>query len=170
MVGKLGMVKKRFMWKTTEEFAKWYLDNRLPIKPPVEVETFLSDDATAICLFREGQFQVELYLIHPCPLVQVHEHPGIELVETPCINGVFKQLPVLKSGQEHGVGIRETAQNKGYPLLAIQRWHPSLTPTTAAAQWKGKTAGKKHEELIKRFHPNAYIIDGYADVTRKINE
>jgi hypothetical protein len=158
------------MWKTTQEFADWYIENNFPFRPPVGVETFLSDDATAFCMFREGQFQVELYLIHPQPLVQLHEHPGVELIETPWVNGGFSSRAVLKNGQEHGSGIRETANTVGYPLMAIQRWHPKLTPTTAAAQWKGKTAGPLHEQLIKRFHPNAYIVEGYADVTRTKDE
>jgi hypothetical protein len=121
-------------------------------------------------MYREGQFQVELYLIHPTPLVQVHEHPGVELIETPWINGSCFQATVLKEGESHGFGIRETANTVGYPLIAIQQWHPKLTPTTAAVQWKGKTAGPMHEKLIKRFHPEAYIIPGYADVTRSMSD
>lgn len=155
-------------WSSTEAFAAWYVENGMPVMPPLGVETFLSDDATAFCMFRKGQFQVELYLIHPEPMVQTHEHPGVELVETPIIDGKIFSKEVLKNGQSHGSGIRETANNLGYPLLAIQRWHPKLTPTTAAAQWKGKTAGPMHEALIRRFHPEAYIVDGYADVTRKM--
>jgi len=158
------------MWKTTQEFADWYIVNGFPFRPPDGVETFLSDDATAFCMYREGQFQVELYLIHPQPNVQIHEHPGVELIETPWTNGGFRPCAVLKNGQEHGTGIREMANTVGYPLIAIQQWHPKLTPTTAAAQWKGNTAGPMHEGLIRRFHPDAYIVPGYADVTRRKDE
>lgn len=158
------------MWKTTEEFAQWYVDNGLPFKPPVGVEVFLSDDATAFCTYREGQFQVEIYAVHPQPNVPMHEHPGVEVIEVAVINGCVNLIPVLKNGQSHGTGIREKANVAGYPLVSIQRWHPKLTPTTVAAQWKGQTAGPKHEALIRRFHPDAYIIDGYADITRRKDE
>jgi hypothetical protein len=158
------------MWKTTQDFADWYVKNKFPFNPPSQVETFLSDDATAFCMFREGQFQVELYLIHPAPLVQVHEHPGVELIETPWINGSCSMIPVLKEGDSHGHGIRETGNVLGYPLIAIQHWRSDLKPTTAAAQWKGKTAGPIHEKLIRRFHPEAYVIQGYADVTRRMSD
>lgn len=158
------------MWKTTEEFAKWYTDNGLPFQPPVGVEVFLSDDATAFCMYRNEQFQVELYLVHPQPNVPTHEHPGVEVIEVAVTHTAVNLIPVLKSGQSHGTGIKEKANTAGYPLISIQRWHPKLTPTTVAAQWKGKTAGPIHEELIRRFYPDAYIIPGYADVTRKKDE
>lgn len=157
-------------WNSTEEFAKWYVDNGLPFQPPAGVEVFLSDDATAFCMFRDGQFQVELYLVHPQPNVPEHEHPGVEVIEVAVTESVVNLIPVLKNGQSHGTGIREKAQIKGYPLVSIQRWHPKLTPTTVAVQWKGNTVGPKQEALIRRFHPDAYVIDGYADVTRRINE
>jgi hypothetical protein len=33
--------------------------------------------------------------------------------------------------------------------------------------WKGPTVGPLQEALIKRFNPDAYVVDGYADITRK---
>ena len=158
------------MWKTTQEFADWYVSNGLPFQPPPGVEVFLSDDATAFCMYRNGQFQVELYLVHPQPNVPTHEHPGVEVVEVAVTNTVVNLVPVLRNGQAHGTGIREKANVAGYPLVSIQRWHPKLTPTTVAAQWKGNTAGPMHEDLIRRFYPHAYIINGYADITRRNDE
>jgi len=155
-------------WDSLDSFYTWYTESGLPYRPPTPAEVFLSDDATAVCLFREGQFQVELYLIHPEPLVQDHEHPGVEVIKVETFDGQLFPTGVLRNGQSHGVGIRDSANKTGYPLLAVQRWHPKLTPTTVASRWKGKTAGPMHEALIKRFNPDAYIVDGYADVTRKI--
>jgi hypothetical protein len=64
-------------WEDVQSFSDWWMDNNMPIQFPLFPEVFLSDDATAICLFRNGQFQVELYLIHPQPIVPLHEHPGV---------------------------------------------------------------------------------------------
>jgi len=157
-------------WLSTEEFVKWYIDNKTPFMPPPNVEIFRTDDATSFCMFRKGQFQVELYLIHPQPNVPTHEHPFVEVVEVAVTNTTIDIIPVLKNGQSHGTGIREKANIIGYPLISIQRWHPKVLPTTVSVQWKGNTVGPIHEQLIKRFHPDAYIIDGYADVTRTKNE
>ena len=157
-------------WESTNDFAKWYVDNGNPFLPPHNVEIFRTDDATSFCMFRHGQFQVELYLIYPQPNIPIHEHPGVEVVEVAVINGTVEIVPVLFNGQSHGLGIRNKADIRGFPLISIQRWHPKIKPTTVSSQWKGNIVGPMHEELIKRFHPNAYIVDGYADVTRTKDE
>jgi hypothetical protein len=157
-------------WDTVEEFAKWYIGNEIPFMPPSGVEIFNTDDATSFCMFKKGQFQVELYLIHPKPFVPIHEHPYVEVIETVVNESMVHLVPTLKNGQAHGVGIRDKAEEKGYALVSIQRWHPKFVPTTVSVQWRGKTAGPLHEALIKRFYPNAYINNGYADVTRKMTD
>ena len=62
---------------------------------------------------------------------------------------------------------RLEAEDKGYPLLAIQHWL-TRDPTTIASMWKGNTVGPKQESLIRRFNPNAYIVKGYADITKNV--
>jgi hypothetical protein len=59
------------------------------------------------------------------------------------------------------------AEVRGFPLLAIQHWL-TMDPTTIASMWKGKTAGPMQEKLIKRFNPDAYVVDGYADSSPNI--
>ena len=54
-------------WKCVEEFAEWYFENDMPWLPPNEIEVSCSDDATAMPIFRHGQFQVEIYMVHPHP-------------------------------------------------------------------------------------------------------
>ena len=58
------------------------------------------------------------------------------------------------------------AETTGYPLVAFQHWL-TRDPTTIASMWKGTTAGPRHEAIIRRFNPDAYIKDGYADITQK---
>ena len=38
--------------------------------------------------------------------------------------------------------------------------------SSAAVNWKGKTAGPLQEALIKKHRPDAFVEPGYADVTR----
>jgi hypothetical protein len=155
-------------WADVEEFAKWWIGSKMPMMIPPGPEVFLSDDATATCLFRKGQFQVELYLIHPQPAVPTHEHPGVEVIK---IRAGGRHGPVasgvLRKGEAHGTGMKLEAEVKGFPLLAVQHWHTRY-PSTIASMWKGYTAGPLHEAIIRRFTPDAYIVDGYADVTRKM--
>lgn len=140
----------------------------MPTRMPNNTEIFCSDDATAVCLFRHGQFQVELYLVHPEPIVQVHEHPYVEVIKMTLMDDIAIAENVLHMGQSHGDGMRRKGDLKGFPLIAFQHWKKSA-PTTVASAWKGKTVGPKHEALIKRFHPDALVLDGYADITKEMS-
>jgi hypothetical protein len=157
-------------WDNVQAFCDWWMNAKMPLIFPKFPEVFMSDDATAICLFRKGRFQVELYLIHPKPGVPTHEHPDVEVIK------IRTGLPsgpnasdVLRNGQSHGSGMKLEAEVRGFPLLAMQHWL-TRDPTTIASMWKGPTAGPKHEALIRRYNPDAYIVDGYADITRKMND
>lgn len=157
-------------WANIQEFADWWIGARMPIKFPDYPEIFLSDDATATCLFRKGRFQVELYMIHPKPGVPTHEHPDVEVIKIRTgIPGGPVASDILRKGEAHGSGMKLEAEVRGFPLIAIQHWL-TRDPTTIASMWKGKTAGPIHENLIRRFNPDAYVIDGYADTTRKMTE
>jgi hypothetical protein len=157
-------------WNDVNEFCDWYIEKGLPFNFPKNAEVFLSDDATASCLFRHGQFQVELYLIHPNPKVPIHEHPNVDVIKLRLFydqngNSIAEASSILRKGQSHGAGVRLEAEEIGFPLLAIQHWKVGQ-PTTVASAWKGKTVGVLQENLIRRFHPNALVVDGYADITK----
>lgn len=157
---------------TIEEFARWYFYNGMPILPPKNSEVFTSDDATASCLFRHGRYQIEMYLIHPNPVIPQHNHPGVENVEfslsTVSSMGLDYALGLVQRGDAtHGGDIRERAANRGFVLYSAQKWADGLEMSTIGARWKGHTAGPKHEALIRRFNPDCLVYPGYADVTRK---
>lgn len=157
-------------WENVKEFADWWMAAGMPIVFNRMPEIFLSDDATAVCLFRKGRFQVEMYLIHPTPRVPEHEHPGVEVIKMRLGNKEIPMMtPVLHNGESHGAGIRLEAEDRGFPLIAFQHWL-TRDPITVAAMWKGPTVGPKQEALIRRFNPDAYVVDGYADITRKMTE
>jgi hypothetical protein len=151
------------------DFVDWFVRSGMPLLPPKRPEVFLSDDATATCLFRHGQYQVEVYLIHPNPLIPVHEHPGVENLELP--QGVWADTVdynlTQRAGEAHGRGFKERGANQGFVLYSAQKWDEGLTPSTIGARWKGHTAGPKHEALIARFNPGCLVYPGYADVTRR---
>jgi hypothetical protein len=156
-------------WDDVGHFCDWYLENNMPINFSNNPEVFLSDDATAVCLFKHGQFQVELYLIHPEPKVPIHEHPNVEVIKVRIEGDEANASNILTNNQSHGAGFRLEGEKIGFPLLAVQHWKTEHPPTTIASQWKGRTVGPMQESLIKRFHPNALVFGGYADVTRTMD-
>lgn len=156
-------------WENVTEFGKWWVATGMPIRFPKNPEVFRTDDATSISIFRQGRFQIELYLIHPKPQLQDHEHPGVEVIKMRMGLSGIGFTDALKDGESHGAGIRLEAETLGFPLVAIQHWK-TREPITIAAMWKGETVGPMQENLIRRFHPDAYVIDGYADITRKMTD
>jgi len=160
------------------DFAHWYISSGMPIYPPESPVVFLSDDATASCIYRKGRFQVEIYLIHPDPLIPIHMHPGVDNVELPF--GVFdkntskeelRKSLQLSDSTPHGTSSRVRAKSSGFMLLSAQMWHGDIPMSTIAAKWKGRTAGPKHEKLIRDVNPDTMIFSGYADtsVKQKVN-
>lgn len=169
-------------WETIEDFTNWYLDAKLPLMIPWNAKIICSDDATAVCLFRKGAFQVELYLVHPQQYVPLHEHPDMEVItmflgggdpskikppvpDDTAFNlheGWGVMAPKLEVGEAHG-GHIATIDKNGYVLLAFQRWDNG-NPLSAAVQWKGDTAGPKQEKMIREAYPDAYIEPGWANI------
>jgi len=152
-------------------FTNWYLQTGMPILLPKNHEVFVSDDATATCMFRHGRFQFEMYLIHPNPVIPEHEHPGVENIEVSSLawstltETMLRNL-IQRSGDAHGGNIRSRASHGGFMLFSAQMWDEGLEISTIGARWKGHTAGPKHDALIRRFNPNCFSYPGYADVTR----
>jgi len=156
-------------WANVDEFAEWWLSNGMPMIFEQGTEVFVSDDATSIALFRKGRFQAELYLIHPNPMVPVHEHPEVEVIKVRLDGKKYPYLSnTLRKDQSHGAGLRLEADQRGFPLIAIQHWL-TREPTTIASMWKGNTVGPKQEALIRRFNPTAWVEPGYADITQTLN-
>jgi hypothetical protein len=155
-----------------EAFARWYLASGMPSMPPENPEVFVTDDATASCLFRHGRYQFEIYLIHPQPVIPQHEHPGVENIEFPVSALARMGLDsmgglIQRDGMAHGKSIKERAEHNGFVLYSAQKWADGIPMSTIGARWKGHTAGPKHEALIRRFNPDGLVYPGYADVTRE---
>lgn len=144
-------------WPTLKEFAFWWIENK-SIVVPFNAEIVCTDDATAICIYRYEQFQVELYLNHPGEPIKQHCHPGVQVIVLKLGGGGegelaedggstlrFQVTETLEPGEYHGND--EVSPGRAY--LVFQYWDPKLgTPTSAAIQWKGQPAGPKHEKII----------------------
>lgn len=176
-------------WSTLEDFISWYVSIGMPLAIPGDARVYKTDDSLAISLFRKGQYQAELYLIDETSSVRSHGHPNLEVIQLILLDrsgirvssqgtvsdglGRFWGItqPKLLSGQVHGVGNEpQVNDGRGYCMIAFEKWPLGATPSTAAAVWKGETVGPIHEKLIRSFFPDAYIKDGYADISRTMEE
>jgi hypothetical protein len=160
------------MWNNLEEFANWYKEKGFPIRPPFEDPIYITDISYSYVLFREGQYQVELYLIKPDSETPDHSHPGIENIIMVWggdlhtrINGVFMDYPKefnarsssgastlfgmcgdkLTDKQTHAV----ITGAKGGALLSIEKWPERVKPTSVTVRWDGDTVGLAHNKTIE---------------------
>jgi hypothetical protein len=158
-------------WTTVEDFAQWYEDSGFPIRPPQHNSVFRTNNANAVVLFREGQFQVELYIGDPNSVTPEHSHPGVESIvmflsgegnttvngsqiadPTPYFNKVnedgtsilFKQRVRVHPNDTHGL----ITYNKGFAFFSIEKWPDGISPTSVAAHWHGDTTGEIHDKIL----------------------
>lgn len=160
------------MWNTVEEFAKWYEENNFPIRPPQHNSIFRTNNASAVVLYREGQFQAEMYIADPNSLTPEHNHPGVESIilyvsgegstsvnekeianPAPYFNAVnvdgtsvlFKQKVRITPNDSHGL----MTYSKGFAFFSIEKWPDGVTPTSVAAHWHGETTGDIHDMIVR---------------------
>lgn len=165
------------MWNTVEEFANWFEENGFPIRPPHNDAIFKTNNASALVLFREGQFQAELYIVDSNSVTPDHSHPGVESIilylsgeGSTTINReevanskiyfdkinsdgtsvLFKQKLRLNHTDSHGL----VCYDKGFAFFSIEKWPDGISPTSVAAHWHGETTGEIHDILLKEQRNN----------------
>lgn len=165
------------MWNTLEEFAKWYEDEGFPIRPPQHNSIFRTNNASALVLYREGQFQVELYIADEGQGTPEHAHPGVNSVivflagqGNTTINGqtiadpspffdkvnadgtsvLFKQKLFLNPNDTHGL----VTYSQGFAFLSIEQWPEGVSPSSVTVHWSGETTGNIHNETIRKTKEN----------------
>lgn len=142
-------------WNSIEDFAAWYKVNKFPIRP-VDDPVYVTEISMSYVLFREGQFQAELYLVKPHTGSPEHSHPGVENIimvwggdigtaldnVAPAIFG--NQGPTIRENNTHALH----AGNRGGAFLSLERWEEPLKPTSVTIRWKGDTCGDEHTKLV----------------------
>ena len=157
------------MWKTVEEFQNWWLKNGCPWRPPFDNPIFFTDNAMSLCIFREGKFQVELYLAEPNSYTPSHTHPGVESSFT-YLTGNFNfdiegmntedTSPYQKEGKDgnhfllgvcssspDGMAHSLTVKKEGAAFLSFEYWKDK-EPVSVSMNWKGEPVGEIHKEKL----------------------
>jgi hypothetical protein len=160
------------MWNTLEEFAQWYKDNGFPIRPPFEDPVYTTDISYSYVLFREGQYQAELYLVRPNTSSPDHSHPGVENIimvwggnvhtrqngetfdyseyyKEPASNGTNKLFGMcsekLTDDQTHAL----IAGDKGGAFLSLEKWPEGVSPSSVTINWEGEPVDPDHGKIIQ---------------------
>jgi hypothetical protein len=159
------------MWKTLEEFAEWYKNQGFPIRPPFEDPVYTTDISYSYVLYREGQYQAELYLVRPNTSSPEHSHPGVENIIMVWGGDVsFSQEGKYTDLSEHyteansqgtnklfgmcGPNLNGTATHalfagtKGGAFLSLEKWPEGKQPSSVTIHWQGEPVDAEHGKII----------------------
>ena len=153
------------------EFSNWWLERKI-IRPPFLESIFYTDIAASVVLFRDGPFQVELYIAKPDTEAPYHTHPGVDSILMYLtgdmsfgMNGVNKDatewqkphaehpdlhmlfgvaVPVLDSAQHNLV-----TKGQGGAFFSFEKWKDK-PPTSVTANWDGEPTGEIHQKVIEQ--------------------
>lgn len=146
-----------------ERFAlKWIRDGK-PFRPPIDRSVIETDYTLSMIVYRDGLYQIELYLCKPNWQTPKHSHDfdsvtvfnggkmlgrrGQDLKENPpwsiledCdIDQVQQELP---KGHWHQI----KATGRGFSFYNVQYW-PEHRPTSATIGYHGQAMGPIHQQV-----------------------
>jgi hypothetical protein len=159
------------MWNNIDEFTKWYQDNGYPFKPPAGDPIYVTDHTLSSIIFREGRYQVELYLLAPNWITPNHGHPGINhrIIFLNGTVGGSKNGTFLNDSFEWCDNAREDGCNilfgfvndftgddyhqvytghRGGLVAITQEWDEGLIMSSQSVQYIGESIGPEHEHRV----------------------
>lgn len=135
-----------------ELFLGWWAESR-NLEPPKTGAIEFAEGVTAITLYREDNFQVQMIIVPPNHVIPPHTHPDVDSFEvfftgdiTFYING---KIP--EESPELGAPIRVRPDDvhsgefgpAGGAFLSIQRWLNGIAPTSVGYNWMEPATDRK---------------------------
>jgi len=157
-------------WSVNDFMNEWFKAGK-PIRPPFKDAIHTTEISYAVCLFREAQYQVEMYIMKPNSETPMHSHPNISQITMYLTGGcdfsreagVFVSTAEYQKEKEDGSHLllgraMESLHNTehairtnqdGGAFLVFEHWHDK-SPTSVAVEWQGETVGKEHDRLREK--------------------
>lgn len=149
-------------------YAKAFVDRPYSgyIVPEGRGTIFAHETVTTIVLDRQGQFQVELVIIHPdAPSWPgEHRHPHVDSIEievNDCKgvtrNGVLVDRPDWVHNGRYLVHLAPTdfhgvrSKPNGSSLLSVQKWI-GMSPSSVGMDWEGEPVHSSHAAQQEQYH------------------
>jgi hypothetical protein len=133
-------------------FLQFWIQSRVLSVPKEEPMDF-ADKLSGLVLFREGQYQVQLFILQPYSIIMPHVHPNVDSYEVFMggdisfeVDGVVhNQIEMLEYIRVHPTSLHSgIAGPRGGSFLSVQHWLNGEKPTTVGHDWDdplGNTAG-----------------------------
>ena len=159
------------MHKTVEQFRDWYFKNGAPLRPPFHDPVFYTDNAMSLCLFREGQYQVELYITEPNSTSPPHTHPGVDSCFVYLAGNIqfnledrdnpdVSQWQTEKADGTHALFGKTVSSpdgishwlligKEGGAFLSFEYWKDKA-PVSVTMNWEGEPVGQVHSKILEQ--------------------
>lgn len=134
------------MFDELEAFVSWWMNTRA-LNTPNEHPTNFNGMLSGVVLFRQGQYQVQLFNVQPNCVIEPHIHPNVDSFEVFVGGDIdFMCDDVWYTQTLLGDRIRVTPSSwhggkfgpRGGCFLSIQKWQNGITPTSVGDDWHDK--------------------------------
>tara|TARA_R100001082_G_scaffold74509_1_gene43026 strand:+ start:367 stop:909 length:543 start_codon:yes stop_codon:yes gene_type:complete len=153
------------------DFLEWYMEEGVSPYVPINRSLHFVEGLTSLCIYRHGQFQVELVTVTPNTYIPPHTHPNVDSYEV-ALRGVefyldgktilpmwFANQPDKNSNLSaaHHKKVRVLPSNEhsakagaeGGCFLSVQHWLNDVEPSAVGMDWKGGSCmGDSHDSQI----------------------
>ncbi len=152
------------MFDTLASFAQWWLAARA-LSPPADGFFTRTGCGTALVLYRQPPFQVQLFIVDPGGEVTDHVHPNVDSFEVYITGDVYfrldgKELLTAEIIRQHhpvGQTIRvrpkdwhgATVGPRGGAFFSIQHWLNGVPPSSVDLDWGGPALDSGHAEKLR---------------------
>lgn len=143
------------------EFAAHYVSRNYPHNPALMRRVYLTDVSTSTLVWDEGEFLVEMYLMHPLAVVVPHSHP-FENLAIHCAGkllgrrkGVIGEWlsdrhrgyigSPLPPGTWHAFDVGST----GAIFYNVSRWDDPAQKESATLRYLGEPLGPLHRQTLE---------------------
>jgi hypothetical protein len=131
----------------------WWLKNR-PIMPPQDGLRHVGNFA-GLVLYREGQFQVQLFIAKPETTVPHHMHRNVESYELQ----ICGDIAFCTTNQEYSHGMLHIDScedhaafgtgKSGVAFYSFQKWLNGIAPSSVDLDWIGDPMTSEHVSEIR---------------------
>lgn len=159
-----------------ESFTDWFLVNMPPIwAMPFGPCVWKVEDVTALLLYRQPPYQVQLFIVPPGYVIPEHTHPNVDSMEV-YVGGdirfshggkfviqeeAFREAGPYGTWTKRGMRIRVKPNDlhgglfgpHGGVFLSSQLWLNGVTPHCVSADYTGVVMGPHHLSVVKDGEP-----------------
>lgn len=126
-----------------EFFLNYWLSNRTFL-PPETTPTNQNGNLSGVVLYRDNEYQVQLFIVKPNSVIEPHIHPNVDSFEV-YVSGDIRfmcddiwydepksgQVIRVKPNSYHGGEFGE----RGGCFLSVQKWLNGVPPTSVGDDW-----------------------------------